>query len=131
MEATAGLAALGFWLFIGAVVVAGIWYDVREKETRQETLRRIVESGRDIDPAVINRILGENSGRTLERDLRVASYITLSAAVGLLLLGIFLGREDGSALAALIGVALLVACIGGGLYLAAGLVERRYPESQG
>ena len=131
MEATAGLAALGFWLFIGAVVVAGIWYDAREKETRQETLRRIVESGRDIDPAVINRILGENSGQTLERDLRIASYITLSAAPGLLLLGVFLGQADPKALSALIGVALLVACIGGGLYLAASLVKRRYPESKG
>ena len=29
MEAAAGLGALGFWLFIAAIVVAGIWFDVR------------------------------------------------------------------------------------------------------
>ena len=28
----AGLAALGFWLFIASVVVGGMWYDIRKKE---------------------------------------------------------------------------------------------------
>ena len=45
MSAAAGLGALGFWLFLAAVVVAGIWFDARKRESDQETLRRIVESG--------------------------------------------------------------------------------------
>ncbi len=33
----AGLSALAFWGFIAAVVVAGIWYSVRERQAQYET----------------------------------------------------------------------------------------------
>ena len=46
MEVLHSLGALGFWIFIAAVVVAGIWGDTRKREIQQETLRRIVESGK-------------------------------------------------------------------------------------
>ena len=29
-----GIGVLGFWLFIAAVVVAGIWEDARKRESR-------------------------------------------------------------------------------------------------
>lgn len=125
------LAALGFWLFLAAVIVAGIWYDAREKETKQETLRRIVESGNNIDQAVIERILGENSADTLDRDLRIAAYITLSAGVGLLLLGLALGRVDSNALNALMGVSGLVFSVGAGLFIASKLAEKSRDRTSG
>ncbi len=115
----AGFAALGFWLFLAAVVVAGIWYDAREKETKQETLRRIVESGNNIDQEVIERILGENSASTVDRDLKIAAYITLSTAPGFALLGIAVGATK-----PLLGVASLAFSVGLGLYLAAKLAEK-------
>ena len=52
----AGLAAFAFWGFIAAVVVGGIWYAVREKEAQHETLRRMIDSGRDLDEEAISRI---------------------------------------------------------------------------
>lgn len=119
-----GLAAMGFWLFLAAIIVAGIWYDAREKETKQETLRRIVESGHNIDAEVIERILGENTAKTLDRDLKVAAYITGSAGVGLGLLGLAIGRNDSNALSALMGVSGLVLCIGVGLFIAAKFAEK-------
>lgn len=122
----AGLGAFGFWIFIAAIVVAGIWYDARRKESQQETLRRVVESGRDIDPAVIDRLLGTSEARDLERDLMVGSYITMAVAPGLFLLGLFVGMVDDNARAPLTGIALLVLCVGAGLYFAARLVKRRY-----
>ncbi len=125
------LAALGFWLFLAAIIVAGIWYDAREKETKQETLRRIVESGNNIDQEVIERILGENSADTLDRDLMVAAYITLSAGVGLLLLGLALGRVDSNALSALMGVSGLALSVGIGLFIASKLVEKRRNRMSG
>jgi predicted permease len=128
--AAAGLGALGFWLFIAAIIVAGIWYDARRKESQQETLRRVVESGRDIDPVVLDRILGTEGGRSLERDLKVAALIVLFAAPGLALLGLFLGQIAAEARAALLGTSLLVGFVGAGLYLAARLVERRYADQK-
>jgi hypothetical protein len=128
--AAAGLGALGFWLFIAAIIVAGIWYDARRKESQQETLRRVVESGRNIDPAVLDRILGTGGGRSLERGLKVAALIVLCAAPGLALLGLFLGQIAAEARAALLGTSLLVGFVGAGLYLAARLVERRYADQK-
>ena len=122
----AGLGAFGFWIFIAAIVVAGIWYDARRKESQQETLRRVVESGRDIDPAVIDRLLGTSEARDLERDLMIASYITLGVAPGLFLFCLFLGRVNDDARLVFMGISLLVLCVGGGLYLAARLVKLRY-----
>ena len=125
----AALAAMGFWLFLAAVVVAGIWYDAREKETKQETLRRIVESGHSIEPAVIERILGENQASTAERDLKIAAYITLAASPGFLLLGIAIGQINADARYPLMGVSGLAFCVSIGLFLAAKLAERYKNDS--
>ena len=129
MNAAAGLGALGFWLFIAAVVVAGIWYDARRKESQQETLRRIVESGRDIDPAIIDRVIGVSEGQKLARDLKVGAYVVLPLAPGMALLAVFLGMIAPEPRAALLGVSILMAFIGTGLLLAAKMVERHYDGS--
>lgn len=57
----AGLAALAFWGFIASVAVAGIWYDIRKKESRQETIRRLVESGQPIDDSLMEKLLSSRS----------------------------------------------------------------------
>ena len=128
MSAAAGLGALGFWLFIAAVVVGGIWYDAKRKESQQETLRRIVESGREIDPAIIDRLVGRSEARELERDLRIAAMIVLAAAPGLLVFSLFLGMISPEARMAVMGVSALVAFVGAGLLIASRLVERRYAD---
>lgn len=126
MSTAAGLGAFGFWLFIASIVVAGIWYDARRKESQQETLRRIVESGRDIDPALIDRIIGASAGENLARDLKVGAYVVLPLAPGMAMLAVFLGMIAPEPRAALLGVAILMGFIGTGLLLAAKMVERHY-----
>jgi hypothetical protein len=125
-----GLGALGFWLFIAAIIVAGTWYDIRRKESQQETLRRLVESGKDLDLELIEKLVNTGGSKSLERDLKVARLITFSAAPGLLALGYFLSHLSEDILWPLAGVSLLVAFVGAGLYAAAKLVERRYPNHQ-
>jgi hypothetical protein len=113
----AGLAAIGFWLFIAAIVVAGIWDGVRKREAQHETLRRLMESGQPVNHELIDKILGGE--RRISRDLKVSAQITLAVAPGLALLGWFLGLIDREAFMALLGVAALVGCIGIGLLVAA------------
>lgn len=129
MSAAAGLGALGFWLFIAVVVASGIWYDAKRKEMQQETLRRIVESGRDIDPGVIDRVVGTNDAKDLERDLRIGALIVLAVAPGLFVFSLFLGMISPEARVAIMGVSALVAFVGGGLLMASRLVERRYSDN--
>ena len=128
MSAAAGLGALGFWLFIAVVVGGGIWYDAKRKEIQQETLRRIVESGKHIDPAVIDRVVGTSDAKELERDLKIGALIVLAAAPGLFVFSLFLGMISPEARMAVMGASGLVAFIGGGLLMASRLVERHYAD---
>ncbi len=125
MEAAAGLAALGFWVFLAAVVVASIWFDARKRESQQETLRRVVESGQQLDVAVIDRMLAKSGDRQRpDRDLKVAGIIVMFIAPGLSVLGWFLGRFNDKIFELMIGVGLLVLIIGIGLYVAGKMTER-------
>jgi len=122
----AGLAALAFWGFLAAVVVAGIWYSVREKEAQHETMRRIVESGQPIDEKVIEKVFRGES-RT-DRDLKIAAMIVIACAPGLAVLGWFLSFISEDALMPLLGVAGLVGFVGIGLWVASKIAERAYLE---
>lgn len=53
----AGLAALAFWGFIASVVVAGVWNDIRKREAQHETVRRLFESGRELDEKTLDKLL--------------------------------------------------------------------------
>ena len=76
MEAAAGLGAMGFWIFLAAIVVAGIWFDARKRESQQETLRRVVESGQEIDPAMIDKMLAVGGDQArVDRDLKISGMI--------------------------------------------------------
>lgn len=121
----AGLAALGFWAFVAAIIVAGMWYARRTKDAEQETLRRLIESGQQVDPAVLDKLIAASGGnRNVARDLTIAAMIVLFTAPGLAVLGLFLSVLSGDALYPLLGSAALLLCVGGGLYVAARLVRR-------
>jgi hypothetical protein len=122
----AGLAALAFWGFLAAIVVAGIWYDIRKREAQQETVRRLIESGQPIDEVLMDKLLALGGGKRdrLDRDLKLAGFILLPAAVGLAILGLVLGLQDLGAKLPLLGVSGLVACIGLGFLAAARMAER-------
>lgn len=132
MGNAAGLGALGFWLFLAAVVVSGIWFDARKRESQQETLRRIVESGQRIDQAMLDKFLKSGSeGSRPDQDLRVGGLITMSVAPGLFLLGYFLSNVEEKMMDVMLGVSLLVGIIGVGLYAAGKMSERWYNDKQG
>ena len=132
MGTAAGLSALGFWLFIGAIVVAGIWFDVRRRETEQETLRRVVESGQTIDSAVIDKLLKVGGGQSrTDRDLKVSGLIVISLAPGIAILGWFLAKLQPEVMSVMLGVAILLGLLGIGLLVAGKVAERWYEEDRG
>ena len=132
MGTAAGLGALGFWIFIGAVVVAGIWFDVRRRESQQETLRRVVESGKPVDSEMIDKLVraGGEQSRT-DRDLTVAGLIVVFIAPGLAILGWFLAKLQPELMSVMLGVSLLMGFIGVGLLVDGRVAERWYREDQG
>ena len=122
MEGIFGLAAFGFWMFVAAAAVAGIWDGVRKREAEHETLRRMIESGKQPSPEMIDKLLGHK--KEPARDLKVAGLITIFVAPGLALMGWLISFTSDEALFPLLGVALLVACVGTGLLTASKFLER-------
>ncbi len=117
-----GLAAFGFWMFVAAAAVGGIWDGVRKREAEHETLRRLIESGNEPDAELIDKLLGHKEERS--GDLKVAGIIVLFASVGLAILGYALSFRSADAFMPLLGVSGLVACIGIGLLVAARVSDR-------
>jgi len=128
----AGLAALAFWGFIAAVVVAGIWYDLRKRESKQETIRRLFESGQPIDPDLLDRLLASGTGGSdrLDRGFKLTALILLPIAVGLALFGLILGTQVPEARIPLLGAAVLAAFVGVA-FAGAAVVARRWYEQDG
>ena len=126
----AGLAALAFWGFLAAVVVGGIWYDIRKKESQQETIRRLFESGQPVDEKLMDKLMSQSDdkGERLDRGFKLTGMILLPAAVGLAVLGLVLGLQAPEARLPLLGVSGLVACVGVG-FLVASRMARRWYES--
>ena len=132
MEVLNSLGALGFWIFIAAIVVAGIWSDTRKREIQQETLRRIVESGKDIDAKMLDKLIAAGRGdERPDKDLKTSGIIMLFIAPGLAVLGYFMGKLAEELFSILLGVALLVAFIGIGMLVAGKVSERGYNEHKG
>ena len=128
----AGLASLAFWGFIAAVVVAGIWFDIRKREAQHETVRRIVESGKAIDEELMDKLLSLGSGKTerLDRGFKITGLIMLPTAVGLAVFGLIMGTQFPQAQLPLLGAAALVACIGLGFLVTANIARRWYVQDQ-
>lgn len=118
----AGLAAMGFWLFIAFIVVAGVWDNIRKRDAQHETPRRAIESGNPIDEELTDKLLAltGHHGKDLSRDLKVSGLILLPIAVGFAILGwamaCFLSAE---LIFIALGVAPLVGCVALGLLIAA------------
>ncbi len=110
----AGLGALGFWLFIAAIVAAGVWDNIRKREAQHETLRRIIESGQPIDDELTDKLLAITGGsKTLGKDLWVSGLIIMAIAPGLLVLGwglSFLASEVFQVMLSIAGFLLVLGC---------------------
>lgn len=122
MDGIFGLAALGFWLFVAAAAVAGIWDGVRKRDAEHETLRRMIESGKQPSPELVDKLLGHKKDPA--RDLKVAGLIVAFVAPGLAILGVVLSFAEKDALMPLLGVSLLVGFVAAGLLTAAKFLKR-------
>jgi len=118
-----GLGASAFWLFIAAVVVAGIWSSTRERESKQQLLKDIISKSETLDDATIAKLMTlveadkKQDAASTKQGFEIAYKITGASAVGLVVLGVMVG-----AFMPMLGVGGLVACVSYGLYLAAGSI---------
>jgi hypothetical protein len=80
------IGALGFWLFVAALVVGGMWKESRQQAEKHETLRRIVEKTGVIDEARLKELFSpaeEAKPSASYRGLRIAGTIIMFAGAGM------------------------------------------------
>ena len=112
------LIAIAFWIFVMLITIVPIVLHHRRKVETEKTIRMAIEKGASLDPALLERLLGasaaeqQNSGDT-PQNVRRGGVMTASVGVGLYFLSVFMGLKI------LIGPALLVLCIGIGLFISA------------
>jgi hypothetical protein len=124
----AGLGALGFWLFIAAVVVGGMWYAIREREAEHETLRRLIESGKPLDERLLDKLVRAN--KRPDRDLKLAGIIMAFIAPGLAVMAFFIAQIEEQALFPILGAAFLSGFISAGLLVTSKVMERTYGDEE-
>ena len=93
-----------------AMAVGIVWivhhYDDRAKEQFHATLQKLIESGQELSPELLESVPGYTGGRKDRNDIR-SGLVTSGVGIGLALFGHFgLGEQP------LFGVGLLVLCIG-------------------
>lgn len=121
--------AVGFWIFVAALVVGGMWKETRQQAEKHETLRRLVEKTGTIDEARLKELFSTAPGEEVKpgggyRALRITGTIIMFVAAGLAIvfstLGIMFG--DRQALAAL-AIAAATALAGLGVFFSSRFAE--------
>jgi hypothetical protein len=83
------MVPVAFWVFVGAVVVAGIWRQVAYRREAQMTIRLAIEKGQPLDPAVIEKLLHADKGG--DHDMGpLPGVVLLAIGIGLPVMGFFM-----------------------------------------
>ncbi len=132
--------AVGFWIFVSALVVGGMWKEARQQAEKHETLRRLVEKTGTIDEARLKELFSPPPGEETKpgsgyRALRITGTIIMFVAAGLAIVFATLGIvfEDRQAFAAL-AIAAAIALAGLGVFFSSRFAEpppgtQREPKS--
>ena len=132
-------AGSGFWIFIAAIVVAGIWKETRQSAEKHETLRRIVEKTGTLDEAKLKELFNETPSKEMKpgssyRAARVAGTIVLFAGAAMatfILIGLGLGKvfgatrlfDDIADVTAMLGISAGIAMLGLGIFFSSRFCE--------
>jgi hypothetical protein len=114
------VVAVFFWLVIGGVAIAGIIHEYRKRELALQPLRTAIEHGQQLDPEIINRLLGKDEQpEPLDpRLLQVGGIITVASGLGVGVLSIFVALVFPPYHWLVLGIGLLAVCVGVGLLIA-------------
>ncbi len=125
--------AIAFWTFVAIATVAGIIGDYKKRQLTLEPLRRAIDKGQPLDPAVVERLMAPTKPEGINAvGLRIGGIITIAAGAGTAILAIFLAQVAAAAFYPVMGGGVVAVCIGVGLVLAARAVdEAKSKEARG
>lgn len=118
------LLGVAFWMFIGAICVAGIIADYQKRRLNVDLLRSLVEKGQALDPAIVTKLISPDAldERTDPTDLKLGGIIVTAAGIGVFLMSFFIARLAPVALFPIMAGGIVTICIGIGLLIGAKVV---------
>lgn len=118
------LVGASFWMFIGAICVAGIIADYQKRRLNVDLLRTLIEKGQTLDPAVVTKLISPDTldQRTDPTDLKLGGIIVTAAGIGVILMAYFIARLAPVALYPIIAGGIVTICVGIGLLIGAKVV---------
>jgi hypothetical protein len=111
------LVGAAFWIFIGAVAVAGIVTDYKRRRGGIEVLRMAIEKGQQLDPALVEKLTSyeQRAERIDPLHVKLGGIITIASGVGICLAAMFMVGVSPMAFYPMFGVGLVAICVGIGL----------------
>jgi hypothetical protein len=115
------MVGVAFWMFIGAVAIAGIITDYQKRRLNVELLRAIIEKGQPLDPALVSKLISPDAldERIDPADLKLGGIITTASGIGIFLMSFFVGQLAPIALYPIMAGGTIVICVGVGLLIGA------------
>ena len=114
------------WIFLIFVSVGGMLFNYLSRRDMQKTLQIAMQRGETLDPALIEKVMGESVQKpgNMRRDLAIGGIVTLFAGIGVGVGGYFISLQAPEALMPMIGAGAIAAVVGLGLFVASRFVAR-------
>jgi len=124
------LVGVAFWIFIGAVAVAGIVTDYKRRRASVDVIRMAIEKGQQLDPALIEKLTSNERAEPIDPlHMKLGGIITIASGIGICLLGLFMTGISMQAFYPICCACLVTICVGIGLRIASKvLAEARERE---
>jgi uncharacterized membrane-anchored protein len=118
------LVGVAFWVFVGAVSVAGIITDHKKRRLGVDLLRAMIDKGQPLDPALVEKVMSQQAAdqRTDPLDLKLGGIIVTAAGIGLLPMAYFIGKLAPIAVYPILGSGVITIFVGAGLLLGAKVI---------
>jgi hypothetical protein len=115
------MVGVAFWVFVGAVAIAGLIADHQKRRLNVDLLRAIIEKGQPLDPALVAKLLSQDARdeRTDPLDLKLGGIITTASGVGIFAMSYFVSRLVPVALYPMMAGGVVAVCVGIGLIIGA------------
>jgi hypothetical protein len=128
------LVGVAFWLFVGAVAVAGIIADYKRRRGNIDVIRMAIDKGLQLDPVLIEK-LTSNEQRDQRIDpvlMKFAAIITIASGIGICLVALILIGVWPLAFYPTLGAGVVAVCVGIGLRIGSKmLAEAQQGEQPG
>lgn len=121
---------MGFWIFIGLVVLATTYEELEQKKLRAKLLQAALDKGQELDPKLLEQLFpGEGSGKDAKpkdpRSIRIAAVVVTSIGLGLGVLALALKQIHINAFWIFLGLGGLTLVVSAGMYIASRMMAAR------